>query len=163
MAQTHTTPDSTAAHPGAATPATHGFNLPDPNASASNLTAGEAPGASPAAGTAVTTAPPIPPEIVGKSDTLTRDLAIGGGVLLVLVIAFFFAKGAYANLLVRQRVAPSSANAAGWWLFVLLTSLATCGVLAVVDQVRFMTPIYLASFLGVALLALILMLVTGRR
>ncbi|WP_295383836.1 hypothetical protein [uncultured Thiodictyon sp.] len=111
----------------------------------------------------MTTAPPIPPEIVGKSDTLTRDLAIGGGVLLVLVIAFFFAKGAYANLLVRQRVAPSSANAAGWWLFVLLTSLATCGVLAVVDQVRFMTPIYLASFLGVALLALILMLVTGRR
>ena len=163
MAQTPTTPDSTAGHQGqAAKPAPQGFKLPNPNPPAANLTAGGAPGATPAAGPAVTTRPATPIEGV-KSDTLPRDLAVGGGVLLVLVIAFFFAKGAYANMLVGKRVAPSSANAAGWWLFVLLTSLATGVVLAVVDQVRFVTPIYIASFLGVAVLALILMLMTGRR
>ena len=162
MAQTTTTPDSLAGPQGpAAKPAPQGFRLPDPNPPPPSLTDGGAPGANPQGSTAAPTTALTAIDV--KSDTLPRDLAIGGGVLLVLVIAFFFAKGAYANLLVGRRVAPRSANAAGWWLFVLLTSLATCGVLAVVDQVRFVTPIYLASFLGVALLALILMLVTGRR
>ncbi|WP_295455047.1 hypothetical protein [uncultured Thiodictyon sp.] len=163
MAQTTTTPDSMAGHQGqAAKPAPQGFRLPDPNAPPPSLTDGGALGSNPPGSTAAPTIPLTSIDGV-RSDTLPRDLAIGGGILLVLVIAFFFAKGAYANLLVGKRVAPRSANAAGWWLFVLLTSLATCGVLAVVDQVRFVTPIYLASFLGVALLALILMLVTGRR
>ena len=163
MAQTTSTSDSTVGHQGQpAKPAPQGFKLPDPNGPAANLPAGGAPGANPVAGTAVTTVPPTPIEGV-ESDTLPRDLAVGGGVLLVLVIAFFFAKGAYANMLVGKRVAPSSANAPGGWLFVLLTSLATGGVLAIIDQARFLTPIYIASFLGVALLALILMLVTGRR
>lgn len=162
MAQTTTNPDGTAGHrTPAAKPESKGFTLPNPDAPAPTLTAG---GAAPATttATAVTTAPPPPTDGV-RSDTATRDMAIGGGVLFVLLIAFFFAKGAYANRLVGKRVAPRSANAAGWWLFLLLTSLAGGGVLAVVDQDRFLTPIYMASFLGVALLALILMLVTGRR
>ena len=48
------------------------------------------------------------------SDTSSRDLLIGGGVLLVLFIAFFFARSAYANSLVSRRVPPNKANASGW-------------------------------------------------
>ncbi len=178
MAEKSTTPEGGAGHQGqAAKPATantvakpdsKGFKLPDPNAQPPGLATTETP-ALPGAGQAGHTAAtlievPAIKAIDGvKADTGPRDLAIGGGVLLVLVIAFFFAKTGYANMLVGKRVAPRSANASGWWLFILLTSLATGGVLAVVDQERFLAPIYIAGFVGVALLALILMLMTGRR
>jgi hypothetical protein len=178
MAEKSTTPEGGAGHQGqaakpatantAARPDSKGFKLPDPNTQPPALSAATTtalPGASQAAPTAatLTTVPAINPSGGVKADTGPRDLAIGGGVWLVLVIAFFFAKTGYANMLVGKRVAPRSANASGWWLFILLTSLATGGVLAVVDQERFLAPIYIAGFVGVALLALILMLMTGRR
>ena len=97
------------------------------------------------------------------SDTSSRDLLIGGGVLLVLFIAFFFARGAYANHLVGRRIPPNKANAAGWWLFVFMASLSTGLVLSAVNATRFFTPAIMAPVGGVALLALTLMLVTGRK
>lgn len=179
MAEKSTTPEGGAGQQGqaakpatantAARPDSKGFKLPDPNAQQAGLSAAATPalpGATQAAvptATTLTTVPPINPVGGVKADTGPRDLAIGGGVWLVLVIAFFFAKTGYANMLVGKRVAPRSANASGWWLFILLTSLATGGVLAVVDQERFLAPIYIAGFVGVALLALIFMLMTGRR
>ena len=96
-------------------------------------------------------------------DTSSRDLLIGGGILLVLFIAFFFARGAYANHLVGRRVPPNKANAAGWWLFVFMASLSTGLVLSAVNATRFFTPVIMAPLGGVALLALTLMLVTGRK
>jgi len=90
-------------------------------------------------------------------------MAVAGGVLLVLLVAFFFAKNAYANALVGQKIAPKSANAGAWWLFILLTSLATISVLSVVDQVRFLTVLFVSPFALVALISLSLMLVTSRR
>ncbi len=171
MAEKSTTPESGAGQQGqtakpatantAARPDSKGFKLPDPNTRPPGPPAA-ATLAPESAGT-LTEVPAIKATDGVKADTGPRDLAIGGGVWLVLVIAFFFAKTGYANMLVGKRVAPRSANASGWWLFILLTSLATGGVLAVVDQERFLAPIYIAGFVGVALVALILMLMTGRR
>lgn len=96
-------------------------------------------------------------------DTSSRDTLIGGGILLVLIIAFFFAKNAYANMLVGKRVPPGKANAAGWWLFIFLTSLSTGVVLAAVNSAKFMAPLILGPLGLVALVSLILMLVSGRK
>ena len=97
------------------------------------------------------------------SDTASRDMLIGGGVLLVLLVAFFFARAAYANTLVGKRIPPSKANAAGWWLFILLGSLATGVVLATVNQAKFLTLLVTGPIAALALLCLVLMLLTGRR
>ncbi len=107
-----------------------------------------------------------PIEIV--SDDVTdhmqpRDYAVAGGVLLVLLIAFFFAKKAYANHLALKRVSIGSANAAGWWLFIFLTGLATAAVLSVLNSAKFLTPMFMAPLLVISLVALILMFITGRR
>lgn len=129
-----------------------GFVLPAPN---------DAPAA------AETTAPPgvaVPVTLnLGQSDTSSRDLLIGGGILAVLLIAFFFARGSYANMLVRKRVPPGKANAAGWWLFIFLSSLSTGVILAAVNPVKFLAPLTIAPLGAVAIVALILMLVSGRR
>ena len=90
-------------------------------------------------------------------------MALGGGVLLVLVIAFIFARNAYANALVGRKVAPRSANAAGWWLFILLTSLATVAVLGFANPARFLTFIFVVPLGVVALVSLTLALVSSRR
>jgi len=92
-----------------------------------------------------------------------RDYAIAGGVLLVLLIAFFFAKKAYANHLALKRISTGSANAAGWWLFIFLTGLATAAVLSILDHMKFLTPMFMVPLLVISLVALILMFVTGRR
>lgn len=96
-------------------------------------------------------------------DTSSRDTAIGGGILLVLFIAFFFAKNAYANTLVGKRVPPGKANAAGWWLFIFLGALSTGVVLAAVNATKFMAPLIVGPLAVVGLVALILMLVSGRK
>ena len=97
------------------------------------------------------------------SDTSSRDLLIGGAILLLLFVAFFFAKNAYANTLVARRVPPNKANAAGWWLFVFLASLATGVVLSAVNASQFMKPLILGPIGSIGLLALVLMLVSGRK
>lgn len=96
-------------------------------------------------------------------ETGSRDGVIGVGVLLVLMVAYFFAKNGYANMLVGRRVAPRSANAAGWWLFIFLTLISVAGVLAAVNRSALVTPFVAAPlFLG-AVVALVLMLLAGRR
>lgn len=97
------------------------------------------------------------------SETPPRDMLIGCGVLIALLIAFFFAKNAYANSLVAKRVSPNSANAAGWWMFILLGVLATAAVLLVVNPVKFMSPVLLSPFAVVAVIALVLMLKSSRK
>ena len=92
-----------------------------------------------------------------------RAYVIAGGVLLVLLIAFFFAKGAYANYRAGKQVSPGAANASGWCLFILLRGLAAAAVLSVLDPVKFITPIFMAPLFGISLVALVLMFVTGRR
>lgn len=132
-----------------------GFILPQPG----GATAPATPAPTPATG-----APSITLQAPGvATDTSSRDLLIGGGILVVLLIAFFFVRGGYANMLVRRRVSPSKANAAGWWLFVLLSSLATLAVFAAVHPARFLTPLVAGPLCVIALAGLVLTLISSRR
>lgn len=142
-----------------------GFALPAPveaNQASSAASTVDAP--PPAVTTATTTEgqamPGLPAEAVNTS---SRDTMIGGAVLLVLFIAFFFAKNAYANALVGKRVPPAKANAAGWWMFIFMASLATGVVLAAVNAAKFLAPMFIGPLGAVALVALVLMIVTGRK
>ena len=129
-----------------------GFSLPAPNlpsAPASQADAGQG-----------SIGVPIP---VSTEETSSRDLLIGGGVLLVLMVAYFFGKNAYANALVGKRVQPNSANAAGWWLFIFLTLLSVGVVLAAVNRSVLMTPYIVGPLALGALVALVLMLLSSRR
>lgn len=134
-----------------------GFALPAPsevNQASSTVT--ESPGTT----TASQAASALPAEAV---NTGSRDLMIGGAVLLVLTIAFFFAKNAYANTLVGKRVQPAKANAAGWWMFIFLTSLTTAVVLTAVNSTKYLAPMFIVPLGVAALVALILTIVSGRK
>jgi len=134
-----------------------GFALPAPSeANQASSTVTE----SPATTTASQAASVLPAEAV---NTGSRDLMIGGAVLLVLTIAFFFAKSAYANTLVGKRVQPAKANAAGWWMFIFLTSLATAVVLTAVNSTKYLAPMFIVPLGVAALVALILTIVSGRK
>ncbi|MGX9731686.1 hypothetical protein ACWYXO_13825 [Janthinobacterium aestuarii] len=136
-----------------------GFTLPVP---ASAPPAADAPAAGAAATTATTEpAPALDP--VSTTDTSSRDTLIGGVVLLLLFIAFFFAKNAYANGLVAKRVPPNKANASGWWLFIFLASLATGVVLAAVNAHKFLAPLFMGPLVLVGLVALLLTFTSSRR
>ncbi len=127
--------------------------------------------ASPAAPATDTAAPAATTTVEGQMaglpaeavNTGSRDMMIGGAVLLVLFIAFFFAKNAYANGLVAKRVPPAKANAAGWWMFIFMASLATAVVLAVVNSAKFVAPMFLGPLGAVAIVALVLMILSGRK
>lgn len=129
-----------------------GFTLPAP-ATEPAAAANAAP-AAPATTASVETAPAL--DQVIATDTSSRDSLIGGAVLLVLFVAFFFAKNAYANGLVGKRVSPNKANASGWWLFIFLASLATAVVLAAVNSHKFLAPLFMGPLVLVGLVALVL-------
>lgn len=139
-----------------------GFTLPAPEEG----TKTESTSSTTATGTISTTAemretPPLVTDV--GVDTSSRDSLIGAGILLVLFIAFFFAKNAYANMLVGKRVPPGKANAAGWWLFIFLASLSTGVVLAAFNAAKFMAPLIIGPLALVGLASLVLMLVSGRK
>lgn len=140
-----------------------GFTLPAPVAApASAPPAADAAGASASATTATTEpAPALDP--ASTTDTSSRDTLVGGVVLLLLFIAFFFAKNAYANGLVAKRVPPNKANASGWWLFIFLASLATGVVLAAVNAHKFLAPLFMGPLVLVGLVALLLTFTSSRR
>jgi len=135
-----------------------GFTLPAP------VEGEQAPAApaTPATGTAETVES-LPATTGAEVDTSSRDALIGGGVLLVLFIAFFFAKNAYANMLVGKRVPPGKANASGWWLFIFLASLSTGVVLAAINAPKFMAPLIIGPLTLIGLIALVLMLLSSRK
>ena len=139
-----------------------GFTLPAPVAGqASAPPAADAPAA--ASATTATTEPAPALDPVGTTDTSSRDTLVGGVVLLLLFIAFFFAKNAYANGLVAKRVPPNKANASGWWLFIFLASLATGVVLAAVNAHKFLAPLFMGPLVLVGLVALLLTFTSSRR
>jgi hypothetical protein len=160
-----------------------GFRLPPPKEGTGQLgnpkpTPGDTPAkvpttpitpAAPAAPTTTTTTAPAgnPPLIqIGgdvRPDTSSRDMAIGAGVLVVLFIAFFFAKKAYSDFLVSRKNSPSRANGAGWWLFILLSSLATAAMLGIVNQAKFLNLLYVGPLMFIALVALVLMILNSRK
>ena len=88
-----------------------------------------------------------------QEQTGSRDLAIGGGIIVVLLIAFFFAKQGFTNSLVKKRVSPSKASMAGWWLFIFLSAIAIGAVLAAVNPAKFLSLTILAPLGVVALVS----------
>ncbi|APA70153.1 MULTISPECIES: hypothetical protein [unclassified Janthinobacterium] len=138
-----------------------GFTLPAPASAPPAADATAAPAA--ASATAGTTEPAPAFDAAGTTDTSSRDTLVGGVVLLLLFIAFFFAKNAYANGLVAKRVPPNKANASGWWLFIFLASLATGVVLAAVNAHKFLAPLFMGPLVLVGLVALLLTFTSSRR
>ena len=139
-----------------------GFTLPAPvTAPASAPPAADASAAASATTATTEPAPALDPASI--TDTSSRDTLVGGVVLLLLFIAFFFAKNAYANGLVAKRVPPNKANASGWWLFIFLASLATGVVLAAVNAHKFLAPLFMGPLVLVGLVALLLTFTSSRR
>jgi hypothetical protein len=97
------------------------------------------------------------------TDTSTRDIAIGGAVFVFLLVVFFFARNAFANHLVRRRVAPSSADTAGWLLFFGLSFLSAACVLGFVNSTKFLNVAITGTLLVFGIAAIVGALVTGRR
>jgi hypothetical protein len=97
------------------------------------------------------------------TDTSTRDIAIGGAVFAFLLIVFFFARNAFVNYLVRRRVAPSSADTAGWLLFFGLAFLSAAVVLGFVNSTKFLNVAITGTLLVFGIAALAGALFTGRR
>ncbi|QGZ39446.1 hypothetical protein IP92_01714 [Pseudoduganella flava] len=97
------------------------------------------------------------------TDTSTRDIAIGGAVFVFLLIVFFFARNAFANHLVRRRVAPSSADTAGWLLFFGLSFLSAACVLGFVNSTKFLNVAITGTLLVFGIAAIVGALITGRR
>lgn len=115
----------------------------------------------PASTTSSTLSVPSPIGLdLGPKKVDSRDALIGVAVLVVLAIIFFVIKNAYANWRVRERVAPSRANASGWFLFLGLLMVATMAVLAVINSGQFLAPLYLAPLGGVAAISLVAWLMT---
>lgn len=106
-----------------------------------------------------TTTPPITLNL-GAPRTDSRDAIIGVVVLVVLAILFFVIKNSYANWRVKERVSPSRANASGWFLFLGLLAGSAIGVLAFVNPVQFLAPLFLAPLGLLAAASLIAALAT---
>ncbi|SFU36949.1 hypothetical protein [Pseudoduganella namucuonensis] len=142
-----------------------GFKIPgapaDPNAKPSSApTLSETPPGAAAPGQAMEVAP-----VAGApaTDTSTRDVAVGGAIFLVLMIVFFFVRNAYANHLVRRRVAPSSADTAGWLMFCGLGFFSAAAVLAIMNAGKFLTLAVTGTLLLLAVAAFVGAFLTGRR
>lgn len=140
-----------------------GFKLPSPTPS-SNSAVPLPPTATQRAPAAQETKASSPPATPYKEvDASAREMIIGSGVLLVLVIGFFFAKNAFATSLVGKRVAPNRASAAGWWLFIFLSVVAAGLVGSVVDQNRFLSFVFMIPLAVLAVVSLVLTLILSRR
>ncbi len=103
------------------------------------------------------------PSAAPLRDTSARDLAIGGAILAVLLVVYFFVRNAYVHHLVVKRVAPSSASSAGWLLFVGLALLSFAAVLAIINASKYLTLAITGPLVVIGVVALIAALFVGRR
>src|SRR5690606_34345226 len=97
-----------------------------------------------------------------QEETGSRDLMIAGGIIVVLLIAFFFAKRGFSNSLVKKRISPSKASMAGWWLFIFLAAVAIGAVLAAVNPVEFLSLVILSTLGVLPLLSTVLAVTSSR-
>lgn len=76
-----------------------------------------APNAAPVAGSG-SIPMPMPIELTEGSGPTSKDIAIGGGALLVAALIFFFIRQGYVGWLVGSlKRSPNNASLAGWGLF----------------------------------------------
>ena len=100
---------------------------------------------------------------VRATDTSTRDVFVGGGIFLVLLVAFFFARNAFVHHLVVRRVAPSTAGSSGWMLFVGLAFMAAAAALAIANASKYLTLGVTGPLVFIGLVSLVAAFVIGRR
>jgi hypothetical protein len=105
----------------------------------------------------------MPGALPPRTETATRDLAIGSAVFVLLLVVYFFVRNAYVHHLVVRRVAPSSAASAGWLLFVGLAFLSGAVVLALLNASKYLSFGVTLPLLLVGLGALVAALFIGRR
>jgi hypothetical protein len=101
----------------------------------------------------------LPP---GKGGTQARDISIAIGILLGCMVIFLFAKKKYSNWLVQNRKNPQAANAAGLWLFLLLSSLAAAAIFPLIRAETFFNEIFFGPVGGIALISLIFLVLKSR-
>jgi len=143
----------------APSPADPGFKLPEESASPQD----SLPQTVPDTAARPVEVMPVNPDALPVADTSNRDLAIGGVVFLILLIVYFFVRGAYVHHLVKKRVAPSSAGNAGWLMFVGLGFLSAAAVLAIINAGRFLTFGVAGPLVLVGVVTLAASLFVGRR
>lgn len=90
----------------------------------------------------------------------SKDLAIGGGVMLAAAIIFFVIRNAYVNYLVGSlKRSPNNAGLAGWGLFGGLFFGSAIGCLAIVGkslmQIMYIAPLGALSVVCFVLMALV--------
>ncbi|CAM3777921.1 hypothetical protein [Parendozoicomonas haliclonae] len=118
-----------------------------------------APGAETTTGQATTPAgsqfPAMP-----EAETIMRDFAIGAGIMVVLMVVFFFMKNAFAQSLVKnKRFSPNDAGAASWWLFGFLTTTSAAVLVMILGPASVMVPQVLV---GLGVLPLLTLIFTWR-
>lgn len=131
-----------------------GFTLPEPVNNPPENTG--TPANPPANGTLAVT-PAAEQAVIGMTNT--KDIAIASGLLLVMLIVLLVVRSNYATWRVRNRVAPSQANASGWFLFLGLTALGGIPLLGFVSS-ALLGPLYTIPLGALTALCLIACIAT---
>jgi len=85
----------------------------------------------------------------------SKDVMIGGGLLLVLAIIFFFIRNAFANYLVGSlKRSPNNAGLAGWMLFGGLLFGAAIGSIGLISK-SYLTVMYIVPLAVFSLICFI--------
>ena len=87
-----------------------------------------------------------------------KGMLIGIALIVIVMVIAFFLRGAWANHLTAKKIAPGSAVASGWCLFVLFTTLVGGSLYGLINPSVF-SLIYLVPLGLTAIISLIMMLV----
>lgn len=93
----------------------------------------------------------------------TKDVLIGGGVLLVLAIVFFFIRNAYVSYLVgSKKRSPNNAGLAGWGLFGGLLFASAIGAVALISK-SYLQALVIGPLATLSLMCFVLAIVIGSK
>lgn len=93
----------------------------------------------------------------------SKDVMIGGGLLLVLAVIFFFIRNAFVNYLVGSlKRSPNNAGLSGWMLFGGLLFGAAIGSIALISK-SYLTIMYIAPLAALSLICFTLCFVVAAR
>lgn len=93
----------------------------------------------------------------------SKDVMIGGGLLLVLAVVFFFIRNAFVNYLVSSlKRSPNNAGLSGWMLYCGLLFGSAIGSIALISK-SFLTVMYIAPLAALSLISFILCIVVAAK
>jgi hypothetical protein len=93
----------------------------------------------------------------------TKDMLIGGGVLLALAIVFFFIRNAYVSYLVgSKKRSPNNAGLAGWGLFGGLLFASAIGAVALISK-SYLQALVIGPLATLSLMCFVLAMVIGSK